>query len=147
MSYYCLLAQLLHLQDLHEQLPGVEHEVQLSPQLRVDRGQTAEYASERRPGRCHETHVHEPPLLAWFLGGHPAHLQESQEQAWALDPPQLLQLVSQLAVSTRETSGSGSAERQVVVVTHLQAIVEIIRVGCLGKLAAVDRFGCEIRLK
>ena len=46
MSYYCLLAQLLHLQDLHEQLPGVEHEVQLSPQLRVDRGQTAELASE-----------------------------------------------------------------------------------------------------
>jgi hypothetical protein len=30
---YCLLAQLEHLQDLQEQLPGVEHEVQFSPQL------------------------------------------------------------------------------------------------------------------
>lgn len=53
---YCLLAQLGHLHDLQEQLPGVEHEVQLSPQV-------------------------QSPLLAWFLGGHPAHLHESQEQA------------------------------------------------------------------
>lgn len=35
---YCLLAQLEHLQDLHEQLPGVEHEVQFSPQLRGSKG-------------------------------------------------------------------------------------------------------------
>jgi hypothetical protein len=35
---YCLLAQFEHLQDLQEQLPGVEHEVQLSPQLRGSKG-------------------------------------------------------------------------------------------------------------
>jgi hypothetical protein len=32
------LAQLEHLQDLQEQLPGVEHEVQLSPQLPGSKG-------------------------------------------------------------------------------------------------------------
>jgi hypothetical protein len=41
----------------------------------------------------------QPPLMAWFLGGHPAHLHESQAQAWELGP-QLLQVESQLARST-----------------------------------------------
>lgn len=45
-----------------------------------------------------------PPLVAWFFGGHPAQLHESQEHAWAFEPEHLLQLVSQLSSSRRRGS-------------------------------------------
>jgi hypothetical protein len=53
---------------------------------------------ERQRVHVCRTHL-QPPLVAWFLGGHPAHLHESQAQAWELGP-HLLQLESQLSKST-----------------------------------------------